>query len=220
MSKILSIQVGKPREMGTPGAADPMDQPWVSGFFKWPVDGAVWAGQTGIVGDGQADLKNHGGPEKAILAYAGRHYADWKAELGLEEMPPGGFGENLTLDGWDESNVCIGDTFMIGDVSLQVSQPRQPCWKINRRWRIADLAQRIQINGRTGWYFRVLKEGWLTPGAEIALVQRPLPEWPVAAVSRLLYERTPNRENAAVLAACPLLAMSWRKWFRRSADAE
>jgi len=154
---LLSIQVGRPREVGTDGASDPMDRPWTTGFFKAPIAGTVAITTTQIDGDGQADLVNHGGPEKALCVYPTEHYPHWTRELGFA-LPPGAFGENFTTDGATEPDVFIGDIYEADTAVLQVSQPRQPCWKLARRWRVKTLAALVERTGFTGWYFRVLRE--------------------------------------------------------------
>jgi MOSC domain-containing protein YiiM len=208
---LLSIQVGQPREYGTEGAADPMDRPWETSFFKAPVEGPVWVGKTNVRGDAQADLRVHGGPDKAVMAYAAAHYPLWREELGVE-MPFGGFGENFTVAGQDESSVCIGDVYAVGGARLQVSQPRGPCWKIARRWRIRDLSARVQATGRTGWYLRVLEEGEVEAGMPIRLVERPHSGWTVARANHALYDRPFDRVAMLKLAACPALASATREW--------
>ena len=119
---------------------------------------------TGIEGDGQADLVNHGGVDKAICVYPLAHYPHWQEMIG-RELSPAAFGENFTVDGLTEADVCIGDTWRVGeDVLVQVSQPRQPCWKLARRWQRKTLALEVQESGKTGWYFRVLEEGTVQAG--------------------------------------------------------
>ena len=188
-----------------------MDRPWVTGFFKSPVTEPVWLGRTGLAGDGQADSKNHGGPDKAVLAYAADHYPLWHAELNRSDLSYGAFGENFTIAGLSEETVCIGDVFAVGPVRVQVSQPRQPCWKIARRWRIKDLTARVLSTGRTGWYFRVLVEGYVQPGLPVVLIERPFPRWTVARASEIMRHRRDDPAAAAELAACPLLSVSWRR---------
>src|SRR5687767_11580334 len=122
-ARLVSIQVAMPANFGRADATDPHDRPWRTGYFKSPVAVRVFVGQSGLAGDGQADLENHGGIDKAVLAYSAEHYPLWCAELGLAKMPPGGFGENLTVVGLDESAVCIGDVWQCGPVELEVSQP-------------------------------------------------------------------------------------------------
>ena len=207
--RIVSVNVGMPREHGVEGAANPMDRPWTTGFFKEPVAGPVRVGATNLEGDGQADLRVHGGPDKAVMLYAAAHYSAWNAELGFA-MPFGAFGENLSVAGTTEADVCIGDVLEIGTARLQVSQPRGPCWKIARRWKIRDLSARVQRSGRTGWYARVLREGVLQAGDAYVVAERPHPEWSVALATELLRPGNGREAEAAALAALPELAASWR----------
>lgn len=212
---VRSIQVGLPRQAGSPRAADAMDRRWTSGIWKEAVQGPVWCGRTNLEGDGQADLRVHGGLEKAVLAYSGAHYPHWRTELALPGMGPGGFGENLTVEGLTERDVCIGDTVAIGGAVLQLSQPRGPCWKLARRWRMPELAALTQRSGRTGWYYRVLVEGEIAPGQRIALVERPHPEWTVARANTVMYDLRDDVAATLSLAALPLLALSWRRTLGR-----
>lgn len=215
---LVSIQVGLPRNLGIEGATDPMDRPWSTGFFKEPIAHAVRVGKTNLDGDGQADLRHHGGPEKAVLAYAAEHYCEWQQDLMRPEIGYGAFGENFTIAGQTESSVCIGDTYEVGDALVQVSQPRQPCWKLSRRWRIKDLALQVQQTGRTGWYFRVLREGFVEPKHPVVLVDRPYPQWTIARANEIMHHRLNDREVAAELAACPLLAANWQRTLANRAN--
>ncbi|QDU87473.1 6-N-hydroxylaminopurine resistance protein [Pirellulimonas nuda] len=209
-ARLASVQTGMPQTRGEPGAADVMDRPWTTAFYKTPVDGRVWLGKTGLAGDGQADQKNHGGPDKAACVYPADHYGYWQAELGVSPLPHGAFGENFTTLGVTEADLCIGDVFSIGPAVVQVSQPRQPCWKLARRWRAKDLALRVQQNGRTGWYFRVLQEGEVERGAELLLKERPHPRLTLADANDLMHHRKHDLAAAATLAACPALSASWQ----------
>jgi MOSC domain-containing protein YiiM len=206
---VVSIQVGRPRAYGHAGAADPHDRPWTTGFFKQPVDGPAWVGKLNLEGDGQADLGNHGGVDKAVLAYAAVHYDDWQRELAMPELAAGGFGENLTIAGLTENDVAIGDQWRAGDVLLEVSQPRQPCWKLGRRWRCSELPKLVVKTGRTGWYLRVLDEGLLTPGDAIELVERPHPEWTIARANEVFYAKDRHEEKRS-LADVALLSAAWK----------
>src|ERR1700680_3683799 len=134
-SILYSIQIGTPKSYGFEEAVNTHDKPWTTGFFKTPIEGPVFVGTTNLAGDGQADLINHGGVDKAVLAYSADHYPKWRDELHIPDMPFGAFGENLTISGLTEESVCIGDIFRVGSVKFEVSQPRQPCWKLARRWR-------------------------------------------------------------------------------------
>jgi len=210
-AELLSIQVGTPSTVGHKDAVDPMDQRWTTGFFKTSVKDPIWVGCTNLEGDGQADLKNHGGPEKAINAYPHEHYSYWEETLGLQTLSHGAFGENFTLTGALEDDVCIGDTFEIGNACIQVSQPRQPCWKLARRWRIKDLAFRVQETGRTGWYFRVLKEGMVKPGTQLTLIERPYPQWTVSAANDVMHHHMSDMESVRSLMECRLLSTRWKE---------
>ena len=209
---VSAIFVGLPRDLGTPGAGDPMDKPWHSGFLKAPVSGPVFLGKINLDGDGQGDRVHHGGVNKAVCCYAASHYgAWWREKLGITELTRGSFGENFAIDGATEDDVCIGDVWRVGEAVVQVSQPRGPCWKLARRWRVKDLALQVQQTGRTGWYLRVLTEGVVTPGSPIVLMDRPNPAWTIARANEVMYQG--KRDNAATssLAAVPELSSGWRE---------
>ncbi len=193
----------------------------VSGIDKKPALGPWRIGATGLVGDAQADLVHHGGPEKALHHYAFDHYAAWRAEIGpvAPLAAPGAFGENLSTQGWTEDNVCLGDVVAFGTALLQVSQGRQPCWKLNRRFGVADMALRVQKSGRTGWYYRVLREGAAEPGGELALVERPCSDWPLSRLTRLLYLETGDRAGLAAMTELAPLATGWRQLARRRLES-
>jgi MOSC domain-containing protein YiiM len=207
---VVTIQVGTPLKLGREGAIEPMDRPWESAIFKSPVVGPVWLGKENLQGDGQADLKHHGGPERAVLAYPQEHYSFWRHKLDLPEMTEGSLGENFLVAGITEKDICIGDVYSIGEALIQVSQPRLPCWKLARRWKVKDLALQAQITGRTGWFFRVLREGFVEPGQVLDLVDRPYPEWTVDEVNSIRYSREVSQATVLRLASCQFLAESWR----------
>jgi len=213
-----SIQLGTPKNYGFDDAVDAHDKPWTTGFFKTPVEGPVFAGATNLVGDGQADLINHGGIDKAVLAYSADHYPKWREELRMPEMPFGAFGENLTITGLSEQSVCIGDIFRIGKATFEVSQPRQPCWKLGRRWRMHDLVRLVVHNGRTGWYLRVLEQGWIEAQMPAALIERPNPSWPIARANEILHHRRGDLPLTLELADVPRLANSWVEELRERAE--
>lgn len=210
--QIASLQVGLPQDLGHEDAPDPMDRPWRTGFIKRPVTGPVWLAHENLAGDGQADLVHHGGPDKAVLLYSASHYPAWREELELPDLPQGAFGENFTMNGQDESLVCIGDTWQIGDDALiQISQPRQPCWKLARRWRIKTLPLQVQQTGRTGWYCRVLREGYVSAGMLLTLLDRPVPRWTVARANQVMHLKKKDFAQALELAAIPQLSTNWRQ---------
>ena len=217
---LQSIQVGLPRQLGTEGAADPLDRPWVSGFFKEEIAGPVRLSFTNLDGDGQADLVHHGGVDKAVLAYSADHYAAWRQSLSRADLPHGAFGENFTVAELTEADVCVGDSWQVGeDVVLQVSQPRQPCWKLARRWRIKTLALQVQETGRTGWYFRVLKVGVVNASMPLVLIDRPHPAWTIARANQVMHVDKQDFAAAAELAELPTLAASWQVTLRRRVEA-
>jgi MOSC domain-containing protein YiiM len=192
------------------GAQDGRAESWRSAIYKEAVNGAVWAGRTDLAGDGQADLRVHGGVDKAVYAYPAEHYPLWRAELDLPDIAFGAFGENLTVSGLLEPEVCIGDVFQVGEARLQISQPRGPCWKLARRWGVRGLEKSFSATGRTGFYLRVLQEGYLAPGAALELIERPAPEWTVLRAHRLLEDARSDPQAAAALAELPFLSQSCR----------
>lgn len=208
---VTELLVGRARQLGVEGAALAMDGVWTTGIFKVPVVGEIWLGASGLAGDEVGDTKNHGGPEKALFAYSNAHYDYWRAVAGLGDIAAGGMGENLSVAGVDEGSVCGGDVYRFCDAVVQVSQPRQPCWRPARRYRVKDLALQIQLTGKTGWYFRVLQEGMVWGGAEMVLVERPSPEWTVARCNDVMHNRKDDLELAAALAAEAWLAPNWKR---------
>lgn len=146
-AKILSIQVGLPKILNGAETTISTEKPWTTSIFKTVLCGPAWLGKLNLDGDAQADLTVHGGLHKAINVYPSEHYTYWKQELHLSEMPYGAFGENFTICGLLEDEVCIGDVFKVGGAVVQISQPRQPCWKIERRWGVKDLNKRERPAG-------------------------------------------------------------------------
>jgi MOSC domain-containing protein YiiM len=208
---LVSIQIAMPKTLGDDDATDPMDRRWTTGYFKRPVYGLTRLCTLGLEGDGQADLVNHGGPDKAVCAYPADHYPFWREQLNQPDLSHGAFGENFTIAGLTEPDVCIGDMFGVGVVELQVSQPRQPCWKMARRWRLKDLPAQLIDSGRTGWYFRVLNPGIVAPETPLELLARPHPDWPVSRANDLMHHDRQNTALAAELARVPALSVSWRR---------
>lgn len=202
--KIVSIQVGRPKRIESDRGT------WVSAFIKEPVSGPVRLDTLNLAGDQQADLDNHGGPDQAVLGYSADHYPGWRDELGCPDFSYGAFGENFTIEGLDETTVCIGDVFETGTVTLQVTNPRGPCWKISRRHGIPDLTARVQKTSRTGWYYRVLQEGDVEAGQALTLIDRPYPVWTIARTSAALYGRKRDPETLEALFELPPLGARWR----------
>lgn len=207
---LKKVFVGLPKTIGSKDAVNPMEREWTSAIFKDPIEGAIWVGKTGIKGDGQYDLEHHGGPEKAVFAYSIENYSYWHKELGISEILPGGMGENLAMEHVTEETISIGDTFQIGEAVIQVSQPRQPCWKPARRFKIKNLALLLQSTGKTGWYFRVLQEGYVEAGQTFTLLDRPYPQWTIHKCNQIIHAKEQNFEEMKELADCEMLAPGMR----------
>lgn len=214
-ASLLSIQVGEPRVYAQPPRFTKRPAPWSSGFVKQPVDGPVALRAAQLDGDGQADLDAHGGRDKAVNVYASEHYAFWQAQGVLDAATPGRFGENFTVQGLLETQVCIGDRYRIGTAVVEVSQPRQPCWKLAHFVGCADMVKRVIRSGRTGWYFRVLEPGQVEAGAAVELLERTAARWTLQEANRVMHRDRDDLDAARALAACPALSDSWRQSLQR-----
>lgn len=173
--------------------------------------GPVRLGAANLEGDRQADLHVHGGPDQAVLAYCAEHYQDWRRELEREDVGPGGFAENFTISGLSEDTACVGDLFEVGDALVQVSHPRGPCWKIERRWGIPGLLRRVEESGRCGWYMRVVREGTIEAGQPMHVVSRPNPAWNIRRAARVMRKPGSDPQAAAELAAIETFPDRYRK---------
>jgi MOSC domain-containing protein YiiM len=207
-----SVQVGLPRTYGSGARA------CTTGYGKYPVRGPVRAGRTNLEGDGQADPRWHGGPDMAVLAYPAAHYAAWREELCWPSIPPGAFGENLTVSGTTEDEACLGDVWRVGSATLQISEPRKPCRNISRFWKRSDLLRRVVRSGRSGFYLRVVAEGTLQVGDEVALLERPYPEWTVARAARARNQAKRRPREAEALLQVVTLGSDWRTHVRNKLD--
>lgn len=199
------MQVGTPTHYGRAGADDPMERRWQTSFFRAPTTQPRWLYTTHLEGNAQADTKNHGTLSQAVLLYGAAHYPLWQHELQRPEIGPGGFGENFTIDGLTEATVCLGDVYAIGEARICVTEPRYPCWKIERRWGMPGLTARVAETGRTGWYCSVQREGMIEPGLTIALVERPYPELTIALTNDFVHGRNKDAKKAQALLDCPPL---------------
>lgn len=214
--RLISIQTGTPRTFGVPGSDDPIDRVFTSAIDKTPVGGRVWVGTLGLSGDTVSDRRHHGGPDQALLAYAGQHYLLWRREWQRDDVGPGAFGENLTLSDVTEDTACVGDRWQVGEVVFEVTKPREPCSTLARRHRRADMIDVVTRNGRSGWYLRVLQEGWIEAGMPVELTGRPYPQWTVRRTAQVMVQRASREEEAALLADCPALAADWRERLRKA----
>ena len=208
--RVESIQVGKPKTL----APD-----WTSAIFKQTVTGPVFLDKNNLQGDKQADLSVHGGADKAVNVYPIEHYSYWRQRarfplrrrINLPYPCNGAFGENFTVSGLLESEVCIGDTYEVGSVIVQVSQPRQPCWKLARKFNQAKLPSWIQNTSKTGWYFRVLQEGQVESLNQFKLIERNNSTWSVQRANQLMYAAQKNQHEITSILKCKELSDSWRK---------
>ena len=209
---LSEIRIGPVAEIGHSGI--------VSAIGKCPLEAPVRIELTGPLGDQHAD-RFHGGPEKAVLQYDSGHYAAWQAEFAdiAPAFQPGGFGENFVGSGLSEATVCVGDTVRVGSVLLQVSESRQPCFKLNHRFGKDGISRRSQESGRTGWFYRVLEPGEVAAGDAIAVVDRPLPDWPVARLQRYLYHLTDDLDMARLLSELPHLSPGFRALFAKRVES-
>jgi MOSC domain-containing protein YiiM/DNA-binding HxlR family transcriptional regulator len=199
--RVISIQVGKPAQQGDV----------LTSMHKQQVMGPLLLSRgMPLPGDGQADLVHHGGEDKAVCVYPSEHHDHWQHELAVASFPHGGFGENFTTRGAVESGVCIGDQFRCGDVLFEVSQPRQPCFKLAKRWGQPDFAARVLTSGRTGWYLRILIGGQMSTGSTLTLSHRPHPQWTIAVANQLRFGAQQDPDAVAALVACEALSVSWR----------
>lgn len=207
-TRIEQVLIGKAHDFTRPGSRSAIDKRRVSGRVRVEVEG--------LAGDEQGDRRVHGGPDKAIHHYPRDHYAYWREVLGEHVLldDAGAFGENLSSHGLTEAQVCLGDQFQLGSARVEVSQLRQPCWKLSDRFAVKDMARRVQDCGRTGWYYRVLVAGEVEPGDALVLQDRPFPQWPLSRIAALLYRRDVDADLIRELLALPLVP-SWRQLFER-----
>jgi len=165
VARVVSVNVGGVRTVEWYGRAV------TTGIWKAPVAGRVAVRGVNLDGDDQADRRVHGGPDKAVYAYAVEDYAWWSRELG-RDMEPGTFGENLTVEGVDLGALVIGTRWRVGSTELEVSQPRQPCFKLGIRMGDAEFVERFDDAARFGAYFRIVREGDVGAGDEITELPR------------------------------------------------
>lgn len=206
--RVISVNVGRPRTVAHQGRSVR------TAIYKEPVAGSVRIGRLNLDGDGQADLRVHGGPDKAVYAYPSEHYAHWSRELG-HEFPWGQFGENLTVAGLIEDEVCIGDVFRVGAARLEVTQPRTPCFKLAMKMQVDDFVDRFGASLRTGFYLRVLDEGAVAAGAAITREARGAGALSVREAFRLRHEPTPARSALQRALNAPALSPSWRRAYEK-----
>ena len=205
--KLLSVNVGLPREIQT------KEKTFTTGIFKNTVDRRVRVHALNIEGDGQADLKVHGGVDMAVYAYPHEHYSSWADELDRHDFVSGQFGENLTTSGLLESAVRIGDVFAIGSVHFQVTQPRIPCFKLAMRMELPQFPKLFLQSQRTGFYLRVLQEGEIAAGDSITLVSTDPSQMTVQEVFDAAYGDSGTPAAFQRAHDMPALSADWRRMF-------
>jgi MOSC domain-containing protein YiiM len=210
MGELISVNVGVARQIGVSRRGRPV----VSAIGKSPVTGRVAVRGVNLAGDDQADRSVHGGPEKAVYAYASEDSAWWATVLGFE-VAPGAFGENLTTAGVDVSGAVIGERWRIGSTELEVCQPRQPCYKLSVAFQDPGMVRRFARAGRPGAYLRIVSEGELGAGDAVEIVSRPDHGITIALVAQAIIS---DHGLLAIAARAPALPSSLAAWMRERAD--
>ncbi len=208
MSRIISVNVGEPRTVEFRGRTVS------TGIYKFPVEGPVRVEGVNLVRDHQADRRVHGGVHKAVYAYASEDYEWWSGQLG-RTLPPGMFGDNLTTEGIDVGRSVIGQHWGIGDVVLEVSEPRVPCYKLGVRMEDPEFPALFSAAQRPGTYLRIVEEGSLTAGDRIEIGAAPSHGLTVADIARIHYRD--HHEAGRILEASGL-SDPWKRWARRFAE--
>jgi len=210
--KLLSVNVSFPKEVSYDGRAVS------TGIFKQPVEGRVALRRLNLEGDRQADLKVHGGRDKAVYVYPHEHYAYWQQEAVRNELSWGAFGENFTVEGLLEEEVRIGDRFRIAASEMVVTSPRIPCYKLGIKFDDPEMPKRFLASRRTGFYLAVLREGEVGAGDTIELLERDTNALTVADITRIFAfdkDDWATIERAVELATLP---QGWRRYFRERLD--
>jgi MOSC domain-containing protein YiiM len=209
--KLVSVNTGRPREVMWHGRSV------TTGIYKEPVTGRVAMRTMNLDGDRQADLSVHGGPDKAAYCYASGHYEYWRKELPGRELPPGMFGENLTIEDFKEDAVHLGDRLSVGAAEAVVTQPRMPCYKLGVKFGSDDMVKRFLVSGRTGFYLAVRREGDVGAGDEVKVIERDANGVPVSEITRLyVAKRWGDDDVAGVQRALGVAAFpeTWKEYLR------
>ncbi len=205
--KLLSVNLSLPKEVTHEGKTV------TTGIFKKPVEGRLKLSRLNLDGDGQADLWGHGGAFRAVYVYSIENYEYWMSELGRSEFTHGQFGENFTVEGMLDDEICVGDIFRVGDAIVEVSQPRIPCYKLAMKMGIDGFQNRFLESGRVGFYFRVLEEGEVGADDTIELVHRDPKAMTVREVSSLLFFDRSDLDGAEQALSIPALSHGWKGSF-------
>ena len=207
MARLLSVNVGLPRDVRWQGRTVH------TGIWKAPVAGPRIVRRLNVEGDGQGDMNGHGGERRAVFVYQMDSYRYWQNQLGRNDFVYGQFGENFTVDGLPDTEVCIGDRYRIGSALFEVTQPRVTCYRLGIRLNEPEMAALVVKHGRPGFYFRVLKEGKVEAGDEITRVASGPEQMSVVEISALLYMPGHPRNQLERALRIPSLSTGWRKSF-------
>ena len=205
MVRLLSVNVGLPRDIAWQGKTVH------TGIWKAPVNGPRMVRRLNIDGDGQGDLAGHGGERRAVFVYQMDSYRYWQNHLGRNDFTYGQFGENFTVDGLSDAEVCIGDRYRIGGALFEVTQPRVTCYRLGIRMNEPEMAALVVKHGRPGFYFRVLEEGEVEAGDEITLVTSGPERMSVSEIDALLYKPGHPRDELERALRIPTLSVGWRR---------
>src|SRR5262245_14319420 len=187
MPSLLSVNVGLPQNVAWQGRTV------YTGVWKQPVHGPRMARRLNIDGDGQGDLAGHGGEHRAVLVYQIDSYRFWQRQLGRDDFTYGQFGENFTVDGLSDQEVCIGDRYRIGQGLFEVTQPRVTCYRVGIRMNEPQMAALLVAHGKPGFYLRVLEEGEVKAGDQIVQIAAGPERMSVSEIDALLYKPGPRR---------------------------
>ncbi|HEY2500602.1 MAG TPA: MOSC domain-containing protein, partial [Mycobacterium sp.] len=207
MGRLVSVNVGMPKNVQW------RDKTVYTGIWKTPVEGPVMVRRINIDGDGQGDLAGHGGEQRAVMVYQTESYDFWKTYLNREDLVPGHFGENFTITGLSDDEVCIGDRYQIGEAEFEVTQPRVTCFRVGVRLNEPEMPNLLVSQHRPGFYFRVITEGQVRAGDDIVRTRRGRHELSVADVDALLYLPNRNIEQLRKVVDVPALSPGWQQSF-------
>ncbi|HVH90709.1 MAG TPA: MOSC domain-containing protein, partial [Candidatus Acidoferrum sp.] len=208
MARLLSVNVGLPRDIAWRGKTVH------TAIWKEPVQGRRMVRRLNIDGDGQGDLQGHGGEHRAIFVYQIESYRYWQDRLGRSDFTYGQFGENFSIEGLSDDEVCIGDRYRIGQALFEVTQPRVTCYRVGIRMNEAQMAALLTSSGKPGFYVRVLQEGEVEAGDEIVKVADGPERMTVAEINALLYLPGHSRQQLERALRIPALSDGWRTSFQ------
>jgi MOSC domain-containing protein YiiM len=210
MVKLVSLNITLPKKISLNGGV----KKTLTGIFKKPINEKIFLDELGFYGDGVGNTRIHGGKDLAVCAYFVDHFPYWKTQLG-REINPGAFGENLSLAGINETQIYIGDIFRLGEAEIEVSQPRQPCHKLNKVFDLQAMACKIQTTGYTGCYLRVKKTGWIKPDSVFEKIHEGLGKISIEIVNMLMFKEKKNQDLLRKVSSLKALSIKLREKFQK-----